>query len=832
MAARVLCEIGTCGEEGAVSADALMAALRDGGWIPTVWESEIIWEWRFEWLEECGDDLRIVWTPEHTWKMRDKLNISMDNLDDMRYGFSHYRVGKRLHPRPWVINPWTEKRINFPQPIAPRSGLSGWHRLVKLSIQTWGLRMDADGRVAQRSLRGVVQQQVLRDESRGILRPVTVDDPLVVVLGADGTGVGKRGIMHVGSSIAPTYAEGISQQNERNLNTVATSVTDDHWAGLNEVLCAGYYTGKVAELPADCIAAEFNAINADRCVDAMPANGAGCFDLAAARGIRGGRGRCACHAEANTAEERFSVPDLDDCDTWEEGKVELEQVQLLTNQLMRDDSHTPPDDWDYEAQGPWQCGRTGCDVKFKSKSEHITYRDEFLKAKANKTPEGKKTTTARASAYAKLHPSQQGECEPPLLSLDMIDILIDPLHALMLNLPKVIWKYCFGDRMTNSQRELVAAYLTSIDCPLDVRAKGDGRDANRKWFTGEVFARFVEGDAAGRSPGLVVNIDAIIDIIYVKCPAPAPAPAPATTAPPAAPPPKPGPVANNTKRSGGGGAKIRRGGFTVAAAVAASSSAVPAPAPTVAPAAARATAPAATVAAAPAAVPAALPANPDSEQDAKLRARYKSHMDVVKLTKHAWQKFGLLYVEWRSQWTSHTTEYRQGRALKFAKLAAPLSTSMKALSLGKHKSWYVFLVVWVVPRQMALRGDTWAYGTSPIEQRGARLKKIIRSVVCWRPPHSGWVAAPGPVMPNEQSLKVWVGRRKYESCAMMQVLRACVAQEELWAAPAIEGAKCSEPALSVGELRMQKTGRTTLIKDEQGKGHRLPKLLEEIIDLT
>ena len=35
------------------------------------------------------------------------------------------------------------------------------------------------------------------------------------------------------------------------------------------------------------------------------------------------------------------MPDLDDCDTWEEGKVELEQVQLLTNQLMRDDSHTP-----------------------------------------------------------------------------------------------------------------------------------------------------------------------------------------------------------------------------------------------------------------------------------------------------------------------------------------------------------------------------------------------------------------------------------------------------------------------------------------------------------
>ena len=47
--------------------------------------------------------------------------------------------------------------------------------------------------------------------------------------------------------------------------------------------------------------------------------------------------------------------------------------------------------------------------------------------------------------------------------------------------------------MTNEQRELVAAYLSSIGCPLDIRAKGDGRDANRKWFTGEVLQRFVEG---------------------------------------------------------------------------------------------------------------------------------------------------------------------------------------------------------------------------------------------------------------------------------------------------------------------------------------------------
>ena len=115
-----------------------------------------------DWLALVVDDLRLCWTPQHTFQMRDKLNLSMDKMDELRYSFSHHRVGKRLVPRPWVINPWSNRRINFPQPVAPRCGVYGWHRLVKLSQEKWGLRMDATGRVAQRSLRATVRQQVLQ----------------------------------------------------------------------------------------------------------------------------------------------------------------------------------------------------------------------------------------------------------------------------------------------------------------------------------------------------------------------------------------------------------------------------------------------------------------------------------------------------------------------------------------------------------------------------------------------------------------------------------------------------------------------------------------------
>ena len=73
------------------------------------------------------------------------------------------------------------------------------------------------------------------------------------------------------------------------------------------------------------------------------------------------------------------------------------------------------------------------------------------------------------------------------------------------------------------------------------------------------------------------------------------------------------------------------------------------------------------------------------------------------------------------------------------------------------------------------------------------------------------------------------------SCAMMQLLRACVAQEEMWAEPILAPEQLSERptlSLSVSERRMQQTGRTTLIKVERGRGHRLPKLVEDVIDLT
>ena len=67
---------------------------------------------------------------------------------------------------------------------------------------------------------------------------------------------------------------------------------------------------------------------------------------------------------------------------------------------------------------------------------------------------------------------------------------------------------------------------------------------------------------------------------------------------------------------------------------------------------------------------------------------------------------------------------------------------------------------------------------------------------------------------------------------MMQVLRMCVSQEEMWAASALETARTGVDTLSVSERRIQTAGRSTLLKIERGKGLRLPQMKEEVIDLT
>jgi hypothetical protein len=215
MTAAIASVIGVVGESSEISVVALVAALDGCGYLEMVFDSKEVWDLRMDWVDGLRDDLSLSWTAQLTSDIRDRLVCSYDKIDELRYSLSHHRVGKQLRPRTWFINPWNGRRLNFPQPIRPRSGPSGWAHLVREMQVRHGLTMDSRGRVAQRSYAATVALQYHRDEARGLLRPVTEITPLTNVIGADGTGVGKRSIMHVASSVAPSYRDGISVENEK-----------------------------------------------------------------------------------------------------------------------------------------------------------------------------------------------------------------------------------------------------------------------------------------------------------------------------------------------------------------------------------------------------------------------------------------------------------------------------------------------------------------------------------------------------------------------------------------------------------------------------------------
>ena len=52
---------------------------------------------------------------------------------------------------------------------------------------------------------------------------------------------------------------------------------------------------------------------------------------------------------------------------------------------------------------------------------------------------------------------------------------------------------------------------------------------------------------------------------------------------------------------------------------------------------------------------------------------------------------------------------------------------------GNHKSWYMHIMLYILPRQIAELGDLWRFSSGPLEARGARLQRAIRTSYTFRP---------------------------------------------------------------------------------------------------
>ena len=302
----------------------------------------------------------------------------------------------------------------------------------------------------------------------------------------------------------------------------------------------------------------------------------GCFDLAAARGMRACFGKaaclCACRGksmlqaypgDAETTVKQHqrlehlpSIPAGDSEEVWREAREILRgfcfydtDLKSVASLLMA--SHTPHADLDGSLWWCRHCKRivyTDPDHYLEVVMEHRALQQRAHAG--NKRMQG--VLRSRLSVHAESHLDALF-LEPMSIRVGTDFFIVDPMHAFQLNLIKTAWKYSFGDRMDEEQRSSVAEYLTEIDLPLDIRANGR-RNPEQKWFSASAVDDFFLGcdEGSRHVPALADNIWAIIERVFPPpseaqpdvpqpagegssadqplAPTPAPAPAPAPTA--------------------------------------------------------------------------------------------------------------------------------------------------------------------------------------------------------------------------------------------------------------------------------------------------------------
>ena len=125
------------------------------------------------------------------------------------------------------------------------------------------------------------------------------------------------------------------------------------------------------------------------------------------------------------------------------------------------------------------------------------------------------------------------------------------------------------------------------------------------------------------------------------------------------------------------------------------------------------------------------------------------------------------------------------------------------MSNDRCVSDYLPLAAYIVPQQMAERGDLWPYSTRAVEGRGGRYKRIRRKVVCFRKPAKDVWKAVRNARLHSFSFK----KQSYCSNSSLQTLRTAASQEV-----SAHGAH--------GRSRLATTGRRSLQRT-------LPKYQEE-----
>ena len=450
--------------------------------------------------KELAKELANVWDEELSMECKVDLGLTDWQLNELRFKFCYEWDGERWRKRTWFKHPTTGEAFYFPEPLVSKHR---WRPLFLDICEKHRIELFQGGNVAQRDFKHGLALLLSRCDT--LLPPAdecTPEKPIVISLGWDALRHAGRHITHGGMKLATFGAHAVSTQSE--LNFVSTNIfrdNDDHaglvrglreWVpALNEAKRSKTFTREsFPDAPSAGVLPLGDGKNAERMRDSNEEKAvcaslprahydvdfAVTLDLSALRSIANRCKGCASHCECDSGEkdERcaalHSWPKVKGTESWAVLKRMLEgRCKLLTKERRKRISHFVDSGHDWQRHPHATCDT--CDwrvTKVQFQKELAEYKALVSQAKTNKA--AKKKLDVLRRDHRLRHLKAEYMHEELLGEFDAIDFITDLMHGMPLNIAKILFKYSFLDVMIEpEQREELAEYLLSIDCPFDCR---------------------------------------------------------------------------------------------------------------------------------------------------------------------------------------------------------------------------------------------------------------------------------------------------------------------------------------------------------------------------
>ena len=135
-----------------------------------------------------------------------------------------------------------------------------------------------------------------------------------------------------------------------------------------------------------------------------------------------------------------------------------------------------------------------------------------------------------------------------------------------------------------------------------------------------------------------------------------------------------------------------------------------------------------------------------------------------------WELWSVVWNILKEEDVLFTAAEREDRAKRYFIAIVAFAHRVESVTNGRHKSYYLHLFVWLVPRQTARFGNLWRFCTSAAEYRNARFKRMK---VSWRPDLGKEVWGKYRKKIGDEVVEF---KRRYNSSPMLQLLRnvSCV----------------------------------------------------------